>query len=259
MKCIGMMRVVVFLFFLVATNGIAQEMKPALLKGKVNADVSEELEGIYIINLKTEKAVISEKGGYFSIPASVGDTLLFSAVQFKGLKVALTPKKFENELFFVRMQPIMNQLREVVIRRYNAINAVALGIIPKGQKTYSPAERKLKTANSLDATASAGPMAGGSISADPLFNFFSGRTAMLKKEIEVEKKESYLVLLEKMFDTNHFVNKLKIPLAYVKGFQYFAVENPKFTIILNSKNKTATEFLLGELATKYNEMIAGEK
>jgi thymidylate kinase len=102
-------------------------------------------------------------------------------------------------------------------------------------------------------------MAGGSISADPLFNFFSGRTAMLKKEIEVEKKESYLVLLEKMFDTNHFVNKLKIPLAYVKGFQYFAVENPKFTIILNSKNKTATEFLLGELATKYNEMIAGEK
>ena len=153
----------------------------------------------------------------------------------------------------------MNQLREVVIRRYNAINAVALGIIPKGQKTYSPAERKLKTANSLDATASAGPMAGGSISADPLFNFFSGRTAMLKKEIEVEKKESYLVLLEKMFDTNHFVNKLKIPLAYVKGFQYFAVENPKFTIILNSKNKTATEFLLGELATKYNEMIAGEK
>jgi hypothetical protein len=34
----------------------------------------------------------------------------------------------------------MNQLDEVVIRRYN-INAVSLGIIPANQKSYTPAER----------------------------------------------------------------------------------------------------------------------
>ena len=28
-----------------------------------------------------------------------------------------------------------------------------------------------------------------------------------------------------LFDTNHFINKLKIPSQYVKGFEYFAVEN----------------------------------
>jgi hypothetical protein len=39
----------------------------------------------------------------------------------------------------------MNQLDEVVIRRYNNINAVSLGIIPN-QKSYTPAERKLRTA-----------------------------------------------------------------------------------------------------------------
>jgi hypothetical protein len=40
----------------------------------------------------------------------------------------------------------MNQLDEVVIRRYNNINAVSLGIIPANQKSYTPAERKLRTA-----------------------------------------------------------------------------------------------------------------
>jgi hypothetical protein len=65
-------------------------------------------------------------------------------------------------------------------------------------------------------------------------------------------------LLERMFSIDHFVNRLQIPLEYVKGFEYYAVENDKFTVILNSKNKTSTEFLLAELAVKYKEIIASE-
>ena len=127
-----------------------------------------------------------------------------------------------------------------------------------GQKKYTAAERKLQTATALNPTASAGTMAGGSISADPLLNFFSGRTAMLKKEVAVEKKEFFMKLLENMFSLDHFIDRLKIPADYVKGFEYYAIENDKFTAILNSKNKTSTEFLLGELAVKYKEMIASE-
>lgn len=255
--CIKMIRVVCFLFVLFATKIVAQDAAPSELKGKVNANILD-LDGIYIVNIRTEKTTVTEEEGYFSVSAKVGDTLLFSAVQFKSRKIALTKEYFENGLLLVKLEPIMNKLKEVIIRRYDNINAVALGIIPKGQKTYTPAERKLKTATSIDATASAGTMAGGSVSADPLINLLSGRSAMLKKELEVEKKEFYMAMLEEMFDNDHFVNKLKIPLAYVKGFEYFAVENDKFTKILNVKNKTTVEFLLGELATKYNELIACE-
>ncbi|HEX7870209.1 MAG TPA: hypothetical protein VF455_08845, partial [Chryseobacterium sp.] len=144
------------------------------------------------------------------------------------------------------------------IKRYDNINSVALGIIPGGQKSYTQVERRLQTATGLNATASAGSMAGGSVSVDPLLNFLSGRTAMLKKELAVEKKETFMRLLESMFTIDHFVDRLKIPLEYVKGFKYYAVENDKFTVILNSKNKTSTEFLLGELAVKYKEILALE-
>jgi hypothetical protein len=252
-----MTRAVCVFFILMATKALAQEPIPENLHGKVIAGLSN-LEGIYVINLKTEKAVITNKEGEFSIIATIGDTLMFSAPQFKTIRVGVTSEYFQQDLFSVKMNPIVNQLKEVIVKRYTNINAESLGIVPSNQKKYTAAERKLYTATDLNASASVSGMAGGSISADPLLNFLSGRTKMLKKEIEVEKKESYLKKLDDLFDLDYFVNKLRIPSPYVKGFQYYVVENDGFTTILKSNNKTMTSFLIGELAAKYNEIIASE-
>ena len=230
-------------FVLIANLVLAQESPRIVLNGKINAN-SMDLEGVYVINLKTEKSIITEKDGYFSITATPGDTLLFSAIQLKENRIVLESKDFQEELFLVKMEASITTLKEVVIKRYDNINAVALGISPSGIKHLTQAERKLYTAKST--------------ATDALINLMSGRTAMLKKEVEVEKKWSYIQLIDNMFDQNHFVTVLKIPLAYVKGFKYYAVENDKFTTILKTKNKTTTEFLMGELATKYIKIIASE-
>jgi hypothetical protein len=253
-----MIRLLCFIVFWCTTQLFAQGNVAVECHGKVNADMTN-LEGIYVINLKTENAAITDREGYFAIKAVVGDTLLLSSVQFKSTKKVLTPEDAKNTLFFVKMKPIMNELKEVIVRRYPNISAEAMGIIPYGQKKYTPAERKYYTATDLNAHASIGGLSGGSISADPLLNFLSGRTAMLKKELEVEKKETFIVQLESLFDQHHYVNILHIPSIYVKGFQYFAVENPKFTRVLETKNRTSIEFLLGELATQYLEIIVPKK
>jgi hypothetical protein len=91
------------------------------------------LEGIYVINLKTENATITDREGYFAIKAAVEDTLLLSSVQFKSTKKVLTPEDVKSHLFFVKMSPIMNELKEVVISR-SSVSAESLGIIPYGQK-----------------------------------------------------------------------------------------------------------------------------
>ena len=225
--------------------------------GKIIANAGD-IEGVYVVNTRTEVMAITTVSGDFSIEAKVGDTLIFSSIQFKETRIVITEENFSDLNFTVKLNPVIHQLQEVVIKRYDNINSVALGIIPGGQKSYTQAERRLQTATGLNATASAGSMAGGSVSVDPLLNFLSGRTAMLKKELAVEKKETFMRILENMFTIDHFVNRLKIPLEYVKGFEYYAVENDKFTAILNSKNKTSTEFLLGELAVKYKEILTIE-
>ena len=135
------------------------------------------------------------------------------------------------------------------------MNAFSLGIITAPARIYTPAERKYRTATGFD------PKVGlnTSMTIDPLFNMLSGRSAMLKKEVEVEKRERWMEKLQDLYSDEYLTQKLKIPADYIKGFQYFAVENEWFTKSLISKNKSMSSFLLGELATKYNKMIADEK
>ncbi|MFD2941445.1 hypothetical protein [Flavobacterium notoginsengisoli] len=250
-------KITCFLIVMVGQACLSQSQDRSVFNGKLVSNTSD-LEGIYVINAQTEETVTTDPTGSFSILAKADDVLVFSSISVKEKRVMLKPEDFSNINFTVKLTMVMHELQEVVIKRYDNINAESLGIIPEGQKKYTAAERKLKTATALNATANGGTMAGGSVSADPLLNFFSGRTAMLKKEVAVEKKEFFMRLLENMFSLEHFIDRLKIPAEYVKGFEYYAVENEKFTVILNSKNKTSTEFLLGELATKYKEIIASE-
>lgn len=233
---------------LFTTVVLGQLKNAAEVKGRVNAYVSN-VEGVFVINLKSEHTVYTNEIGEFSIQASVGDTLVFSGLQFKRKEVVLCDEDFQNNVLNVHLVTLVHELREVVIRNYNNINAASLGIIPFNQKKYTPAERKYATAASYKMNPQG---------LDPVLNLISGRTAMLKKEMEVEKKESYMLLLEEMFTPEHFINTLKLPLAYIKGFEYYAVENKSFTKILDQKNKTTIEFLLGELAEKYKGIIACE-
>jgi len=232
------------LLILVASTILAQESVRTKMNGKITANTID-LEGVYVINLKTEKSSITDSKGFFSIAAYPGDTLLFSSVNLKRFQICLEQKYFQNELFVVKMELKINQLNEVLIRRYDNINAVALGISPSGILNRTQEERKLYTA-----TSTAG---------DALLNFMSGRTAMIKKEIQVEKKLSYIELIDNMFAIDHFINDFKIPADYVKGFKYYMVENDIFTNILKQKNKTTIDFLMGELANKYKDILSSEK
>ncbi len=230
----------VLILFLVSNYGLAQTTVEAnILKGKILADTSD-LDGIYIFNASTKNAVLSDQEGYFQIKATVGDTLMISAVQFKGVKVGLKKEDFGPNLFFVKMQTIMRQLDEVKVMQYKNINSISLGIVSKNVKTYTPAERKVYTATN---------------GVDKIFNMFSGRTKMLKEEAGIEKKEFLLDKISRLYDDSFFKDKLKIPEINIKGFQYYIIEDKDFVDALNSKNKTLATFLMGELAVQYLELL----
>ena len=124
---LNMIRFFYFIVFLVSSQLFSQNKISVDCRGKVNADMTN-LEGIYVINLKTENASITDSEGYFSIKGTVGDTLLLSSVQFKSIKKVLTPVDVQSSLFFVQMKPIMNELREVIVKR-STVSAESLGII----------------------------------------------------------------------------------------------------------------------------------
>lgn len=245
--------IVIFFFLVHLAQGQVTDSKK--INGKITADYND-LEGIYIINLKMKQATLSERGGYFSIKASVSDTLLFSAVQFKSVKVIIKEKDFEKELLFVKMESLIRQLDEVRINEYKNINAVSLGIISKNTKHFTPAERKLNAASNAYPTLNAGTSIGVSAGLDPVLNWISGRTKMLKKEVEVEKKETLMDKVIGWYDEKYFIKTLKIPEEYVKGFLYYIVQDEKFVNAVNTKNKTMATFIMNELAVNYKDLLA---
>lgn len=231
------------IFILFLTMAHAQNGATYQIKGKVNADIND-LEGINVENVESEKTTVTDKQGYFYINARVGETLVLSSVQLKKVYRIINESDLDKELIYILMSAKTVELKEVVIEK-SEINAVSVGIVSKNQKTFTPAERKLNEATT----------GGGLVPLNPILNAISGRTTMLKKEIIVEKKEKSLYRIEYLFEENYFVEKLKIPQEFVKGFQYYAVENIDLQKALKAKNKTLAKFLMINLSKEYLQTI----
>ena len=235
------------IFFLAVSQNVrSQETVRRNLNGKVVAELYN-LEDLDVINIQTEKFKKTQMGGYFMIDAKEGDTLMFSGINIKGFKVLVCEEDLQKDLLFVHLETVATQLSEVTVINYNHINAVSLGIVSSDQKKYTPAERKLRGASK------------GFLTVDPILNLFSGRTAQLKRNVETEKKESWLKKIEELFEDVVLIEKLKVPSEYLKGFQYFLVENKRFVQLLEGNNSTIRDFVLVELAVKYNKSIANEE
>jgi hypothetical protein len=231
---------IVFLFVQVVFGQTNNEKE---LRGKIIAD-SVAVDRITIENVTTDKTAFSDVNGSFTITVKEGDVLVFTAVHLEGLRRKINKQDLSQEVITVMMLPKSIMLNEVIVNE-SSITAESLGIIPYGQKKYTPAERKLYTATS-----------GGGI--DGLLNAISGRKAMLKKEIVIEKKEQLLARIEVLFEDRYYIETLKIPTDYIKGFQYYCIDDTGFANALRSKNKTMVMFLIVKLAENYNEIIADE-
>ena len=226
------------------------------IKGQVTSN-GIPLEGINILNTSNINMVVSDSNGSFSVLVNEGDILIFSAVNYETLRKYINTKEFKTGNILVDLTPKSIELNEVFINTRPDITAENLGIIPKNQIKLTPAERKLQTAGDFKPTHLLGVL-GGALAVDPILNAISGRTKMLKKAVSVEKKEFLMLKLQTLFEDKYYLETLKISKDYVRGFQYYCVEDPDFVESLKVKNKAMCMFLIVGLATKYKKDKAND-
>lgn len=229
-----MLKKLLFFFFIFPMFIFSQN--DTLIKGKVVSE-SNSLEGIHIFNISQKTGEITDARGYFNIKVKISDTLQFSAVHLKATQYIIKQNDLKEELIFVQMKSLISELDEITLTEYKNINAVALGIVPANQKTYTPAERKVRTATT------------GLL--DPLINWASGRTKMLKNQVVVEGKEQLQAKTSDYFERKYFLETLNIPEEYVDGFLFYIVDNERYARAMKDKNKTMATFILSELAVEY--------
>lgn len=206
------------------------------IKGQI-FEQSTALDGVIIINNNTQVTAISDVNGMFSIVVKQGDVLVFSSVNLEPLKRRISAEDLEANLLRIIISAKQIELKEVIVNAH--ITAENLGIIPKGQKKYTPAERRLRSGSSL-------------------LGSINGNNKILKKNVEIEKKESDVEKIGYMFEDLYFVNYLKIPSEHVRGFKFFMVENEYVRMLLEKKEKNKLAVYMSELALKFNDIILSE-
>lgn len=220
----------------------AQTSLEKIITGIVSSD-SIKLEGISVVNISNNRIAVTDKKGSFSILAKPRDILEFSGINYENLRKYIYKHEYNSGVIEVNLTPKTVELDEVVINKYPNLTAENLGIIPKGQIRLTQQERKLYS--------SQGGIEG-------LYSVLSGERRNLKMNVEVEKKEMSLKKLEYLFGDEYYIDTLKIPKEFIKGFQYYCVEDNGFLESLSLKDKTKAKFLMTGLATAYNQRRLGE-
>ena len=112
------MKIKLFLFIFISffTNKLLSQEK---VLGVIENDAdSKPISNVHVINLNKVIGVISNKNGEFEIQAEVNDTLYFSYLGFKSIKIRVTNDliKFKNSK--VKLTELAYALEEVIVSPY---------------------------------------------------------------------------------------------------------------------------------------------
>ena len=210
------------------------------LHGKVVSN-NEPVSGVYVINKRTGTEAKTDNNGLFNLEVKTGDELAVYSAKIVTRNFTVHKEWFDENPFIISVDQQIYELEEVVID--HQVTSESLGLVPKGQKQYTPAERRLYTATT------------GLL--DPLINLITGRTKMLKKALETEKQEILIQEVNGMFSQVE-IQQLNIPEEYVKGFVFFIVEDKDFAAAVRNGDDGLVKYYMTELAKKYIKILNEE-
>jgi hypothetical protein len=226
-----------FSILIILLSFLAHAQDGKLLHGRV-AIRSATPDSIHVINLNTERETLTDREGRFAIRANAGDVLVLKNERVDMMRKIVSDDDYRDGTLLVSMTSSVTQLEQVDIQVDDRINPVALGILSKPAKKYTPAERRLYTATSTQI--------------DALINLISGRKKRLKNDVKTEKKIMLLQELDGLFPESYYTESLCIDKDMIRGFQYFVAEDKPFSEALRQKNKSLAAFRLIELARDFN-------
>lgn len=251
-------------FFFISYLAGAQTLFTKSLEGKVLHE-TKGVPDVHVMNTSAGKATISDEEGVFSIEVTVGDTLLFSGVQFKRKSIIISPSLLESKMVFIPLEEFVNELDEVVLRPYDlsgdltrdmqqltiepVVTASTLGLPNAYVKPMMQSERLLREA-------ALGPFTLGmltSIPFNPLINAISGRTKMLKKRVARDKKYLLTQKVRNFYPDSIFVDRLGIPEDRIDDFMYFCEVDESFDTLVASKDQMKILTLLLQKSKMYRE------
>lgn len=201
------------LIFFFGLTALAQETP--IVTGKVlNAANDTPIENAHVVNLNQVKGAVTSSEGDFEIPAAVNDTLYFSYLGFKPIRVRVTNDWLKYGSVKIKMTELGIALEEVVVRPVQLTGY--LEIDAKNIPIYENYRYSISGLNSGyeggDHSPNAVTRVLGAVfnPADALYNIFGKRPKQMRKLREMQKDDEIRRLLQTKFDRQTLMAVLQI-------------------------------------------------
>ena len=235
-----------FLLLFISSIGFAQQRKQ--IQGKIIVADAKPSD-VLILNLNTREEVKSNKEGSFEILAKPEDLLIFSSKDLDYMRKIIDRADFELGKLEVVLTSKQIVLDEVEIKTYNAVQ---MGILQKPAKSYTVAERRLKTAGDFKPIHLLA-LIGGGMPLDPVFNAINGKTKRLKKEVKLEESQKRLQEFQAFFPKEEWIDQVNANADEVMEFTYFVLDQEEFITLLKIRDKNKLLFYLIQQQSLFNK------
>lgn len=202
-----------FLFLFIGSFVSAQETET--VSGTVmNAANDVPIERVHIVNLNQVKGSVSDEDGGFEIPAKVNDTLYFTYLGFKSIKVRVTNDWMKYGNVKVKMTELGIALEEVVVS-----SVTLTGYLEIDAKNIPIYENQRYSISGLNSGYEGGSSSPGAVSkvlgsmlnpADLVNNIFGKKPQQMRKLRQMKEDDEIRNLLRNKFDRETLVALLQI-------------------------------------------------
>ena len=203
-----------FLFSVLVTASYAQEV--VSIRGTVeNASDDNILENVNIVNLNQVWGATTDKKGAFEIRAVVNDTLFFSYLGFKSIRVRVTNDWLSYGIVKIKMTEIGIALEEVIVKPvtltgYIEVDARTIPIYDNyryriegiGGSGYEGGDKQPSALNKV--------LSSVFNPADFLYNVFGKRPRQMKKLRKMKENDAIRNLLASKFDRETLMAVLQL-------------------------------------------------
>jgi hypothetical protein len=220
---------------------LSQDIVRVIISGKVTAPIGLDVEGVTIYNISSQKGTVTSSEGLFDLLVAENDRISVTALQFSSFIVIVDEGVIDNKKMGIYLNPVVNQLEEVIIRPYDLLGNVradvnqiqTANVVPQWDLSYEALEFDYEFSadrytsikgNKAEEAYFNGPRFAG---AD-----FVGLAGLLfpkkkKKTVkEINKDQNYLVRsLRQRFSNSYLTSIFGIQEEQANEFIYYLEEN----------------------------------
>ncbi len=242
-----MKKLLFILFCLIITKIGAQEFNGSVfLRDYSNLYLNQ----VYVTNLSTQKTVLSDYTGEFTIPAKLGDAIRFTSIVTERKDITVTKEMLEGRKNMFELRISYYDIEEVVIARFKPSGNLRADIakLKTGEKTIRLRKMIGLPEAKGDGQSPQIPLAsfangGMNISVNSIYDMISGDRKRKERLYQYEKMMQSTQMMKNYFGEEYFTS-IKIPKNLIQNFLQFIYTSENLQPHIESGNFEITKIYI---------------